>query len=108
MANIRFMSWNIENYGPGKYIDTNANPMRISQNKDHLINTIAQTAHIYNVNLMSVLEICNSCGVAICNEIIARLNAITGAVWERLMIDADGAEYYCIFYRTGSESCSGV
>ena len=67
MANIIFMSWNIEKYGSGKYIkrDKKGNVTRTSPNKDHLINTIVKTAIHYNVNLLSILEICKGCASAI-------------------------------------------
>jgi hypothetical protein len=94
VARVNLLSWNIETYGPKKYVNPNTGVR--APNATAIVNTIAQTADEYDATIISILELSPS----VVTDVAVDLCSLLGRTnWRYVVVPTHKRDAYCILYK---------
>ena len=96
MADVNILSWNIETLGPRRYIYKAVRSPRA----DPLFKIIVDTVNLYDITILSIIELATSVDQHVATDIMQRLNtSVLGLNPWGFEIVITPYDSYCLFYR---------
>lgn len=101
MASVTYLSWNLEKYGPGKYIKNGIG----AANYSALLRAVAETAKAVGANIIALLELTSGTAMDIGKDILDQLVILDGGGtprWTGTTIQTPKQDTYVLLWQKGN------